>query len=150
MTAQERQATIRVLVDLIKADKVIDSREIDFFNTIKTKFHISPEDEKNASEITLSNALGTLVGADEKERKELWGIIHQMSISDDFCSREEALLLLAIKFCIVPEQHPEINCDIISTNIDSVWFDDNQVLYVESEFNNEINNEIESNLRIIY
>lgn len=149
MTAQEREATVRVLVDLIKADKVIDSREIDFFNKVKFKFRIDANDEKRASEITLSRALGTLAGANENERKELWEIIRHISISDDFCSREEARLLLAIQLCLDPDQNFIVDCDIISTNVDSVWFDDNQVLFIESFFHNDINKEIEENLRII-
>lgn len=41
----ERASVVRIVSDLIKADGIIDIREIDFFDALKEKYGIIEEDE---------------------------------------------------------------------------------------------------------
>ena len=45
MRQTERASIIRILSDLIKADAIIDTREIEFLDSIKKKYSIKKEDE---------------------------------------------------------------------------------------------------------
>ena len=43
-----RAAVARILIDLIKADRVIDGREIETYELLRQKFGITPEHERRA------------------------------------------------------------------------------------------------------
>lgn len=146
MKAIERAAIARVLIDLIKADKVIDSREMDLYRDLKVKFGISRNDEIAAYAISLSQAVNILKDMETGIVSDLLGTFEDMTFSDGFCAREEALLMLMLKFCLAPGE-PE--CDVISTLIEESWFDERQVLYVESHHAKDVNFAISSNYRAI-
>lgn len=146
MKAIERAAIARVLIDLIKADKVIDSREMDLYRNLKSQFSISREDEIEAYSLSLSKAVNILKGMDNGVVTDLLGTFEDMTVSDGFCAREEALLMLMLHFCL---NSPDLECDVISTVIEESWFDERQVLYVESHHAKDINFGISSNHRAI-
>lgn len=146
MKAIERAAITRVLIDLIKADKVIDSREMDLYRELKTKFSITRHDEVESYGITMSKAVQIIKEMDSSIISDLLGTFENMTISDGFCAREEALLMLMLHFCLGEEN---LDCDVISTIIEESWFDERQVLYVESHHAKEINFAISSNHRSI-
>lgn len=146
MTAIERAATARMLIDLIKADKVIDSREMDLYKKLKGQFSITRDDEIAAYSLTLSRAVGIIKAMDPHIVADLLGTFEDMTASDGFCAREEALLMLMLHFCLA---QAEIDCDVISNVIEETWFDERQVLFVESRHDRDINFSIASNLRAI-
>ncbi|MCH5345800.1 MAG: hypothetical protein J1E63_01745 [Muribaculaceae bacterium] len=146
MKAIERAAVTRVLIDLIKADKVIDSREMDLYRELKNRFAITRDDEKEAFGMTLSKAIAVIKAMKPDEVVELMGIFEDMTVSDSFCAREEALLMLMLHFCLSVDS---LDCDVISTVIQESWFDERQVLYVESHHAKDINFAISTNLRAI-
>ena len=61
MKKSERASIVRVLIDLIKADSVIDEGEMALYAKLKHDYNISREDEISASSMTLSDAVMTLV-----------------------------------------------------------------------------------------
>ena len=146
MKAIERAAITRILIDLIKADKVIDSREMDLYRELKSKFSIVRRDEIEAYGLTLSKAIHIIKEMEPGIVSDLLGTFEDMTISDGFCAREEALLMLMLHFCLSEEN---IDCDVISTVIEESWFDERQVLYVESHHAKEVNFGISSNHRAI-
>ncbi len=146
MKAIERAAIARVLIDLIKADKVIDSREMDLYRNLKSQFSINRKDEIEAYTLTLSKAVNILKELDTNILSDLLGTFEDMTVSDGFCAREEALLMLMLHFCL---NSSELDCDVISTVIEEAWFDERQVLYVESHHAKEVNFGISSNHRAI-
>ena len=149
MTSRQKAAISRVVVDLIKADKVIDKREIEFFNKIKEEFAITPDNDKEAYNMTLADALTELrqLQSSEPDRfSRLMDFFEEMTVSDGFCSREEALLVMALRHCLRQDSSDQV----ISVKVDSVWVDDRQVLYVESEYYDDVNKEIADNLRLIH
>ncbi len=146
MKATERAAIARVLIDLIKADKVIDSREMDLYRNLKIKFSITRTDEIDAYAMTLSDAVNILKQMDSGIVSDLLGAFEMMTVSDGFCAREEALLMLMLHYCLSSQ---DLDCDVISTVIEESWFDERQVLFIESYHDKEVNFAISTNLRAI-
>lgn len=146
MKAIERAAISRILIDLIKADKVIDSREMDLYRNLKEQFSISRQDEIEAYLMPLNKAVHIIKEMEDSTKSDLLGTFEDMTISDGFCAREEALLMLMLQYCL---RNENLESDVISTKIDESWFDERQVLYVESHHAKEVNFSISSNLRAI-
>ncbi len=146
MKAIERASIARILIDLIKADKVIDSREMDLYRNLKTQFSITRKDEIEAYTMTLSKAVNVLKEMEQSIVSDLLGTFEDMTVSDGFCAREEALLMLMLQYCLNCQ---DLDCDVISTIIEESWFDERQVLYVESRHAKDINFGISSNHRAI-
>lgn len=146
MKVIERAAIARVLIDLIKADKVIDSREMELYSNLKSKFSITRNDEIEAYSLTLSRAVNILKALDPCVISQLLTVFENMTVSDGFCAREEALLMLMLHCCL---NSSELHCDVISNIIDEEWFDEKQILYIESHHDKEINFAISSNYRTI-
>ena len=137
MKQSERACIFRIVSDLIKADAIIDTREIEKLDAIKEKFSIKNEDEIIGSSLTLAEAVKTFLGIANKLQDELITTFNSIAMSDNFCAREEALLLMALHLCMNP----------IDTS--SISVDPTQILYVESDFDNDINWEINEKFREI-
>lgn len=147
MKKVERASIVRVLVDLIKADSVIDEGEIALYARLKQDFNISREDEICASSMTLADAVMTLADSSSQLRKSLMEILSKMSVSDGFCAEQEAQLLLALFFCL-DDEYVGMS-EVYSIHEPEVIIDDNQVIYVESAFDKNINSDITDNYRSI-
>jgi hypothetical protein len=135
------------LIDLIKADNVIDECEMALYAKVKQEFNISREDETSASSMTLADAVMNLSGSSLQLRKSLMEVVSKMSVSDGFCAEQEAQLLLALYFCLSEENIGM--SEVYSVHEPEVIIDDNQVIYVESAFDENINSDIEKNYRSI-
>ena len=98
MKAIERAAISRILIDLIKADKVIDSREMDLYRNLKEQFSISRQDEIEAYLMPLNKAVHIIKEMEDSTKSDLLGTFEDMTISDGFCAREEALLMLMLQY----------------------------------------------------
>lgn len=146
MRQTERASIIRILSDLIKADAIIDTREIEFLDCIKNKYSIKKEDEILGASYTLSDALSVLIDSSDTLKQELVEDLVNASLSDNFCAREEALLLIAIRMCLASTGQ---SAKIISMNTSNIFIVPTQILYVESEFDNDINWEINESYREI-
>lgn len=146
MTKRERASIFRIISDLIKADAIIDTREIEFLDCIKKKYSIKKEDEVLGASYTLYEALSVLIDSPDSLKQELVDDLINASLSDNYCAREEALLLIAIRMCLTEKGQ---SAKIISMNTSSIFIVPTQILYVESEFDNDINWEINESYREI-
>lgn len=147
MKQTERASIFRIVSDLIKADAIIDTREIETLDSIRDKYAIKKEDEILGSSYTLSEAAHTLLVSPKCLQNELITIFNEVAISDYYCAREEALLLVALRLYLTHDFNAE--CRIISIDTSSVYINPTQILYVESDFDNDINWEINENFREI-
>jgi hypothetical protein len=138
MKQTERASIMRIVSDMLKADAIIDTREIEFLDSIKSKYSIKKEDEILGASYSLSEAISVLVNSSEALKQELLNDLINASLSDDYCAREEALLLISTRMCL---SSTEQSATIISMNT--------SILYVESEFDNDINWEINESYREI-
>lgn len=140
MTQKEKAALVRILVDLIKADNVIDEGEMDYYARLKEKYGIRREDELTAFTLPLASAVTTLAAAEKEERDEWMRVFSDMTVSDGFCAKSEAQLMMALRYCLSDEYSGM--AEVYSIHEPNVKIEDNQVIYVESEWDEATNAEI--------
>ena len=147
MRTEERISICRRLTDLIKADLVIDSNEMQEYAKLCESYNIRREEEIKASSITLSDAVNILKKSDRGLQRDLIGDFCELSMSDGFCARPEALLLIGLSRCL---EDPNSTAQIISIPqpVFNVAF--GSVLYIESSTNEELNRIINENFRTLF
>lgn len=137
----ERASIMRIVSDMVKADAIIDLQEIEFLNSIRQKYNVRREDEVLADSLTLADAFEILKGVPDSLRQDLWGDFRGMAISDNACSREEALYLLCIVACLSDKISEDAR--VYSVELpENIQLDTSQVLYVEGDYYKEANREI--------
>lgn len=144
MKSTEKAALGRILIDIIKADTIIDIREIELYTQLKAFFGLTRANEMEAYEMTVGQAVEILRGMDEEDRSKIVSTFNDMALSDGTCPLEEVLLMLMLKYCL----DTDAECDVISRVIEDTWFDDTQVLFVESHYS-AVNEGIKENYRTI-
>ena len=147
MKQSERASIFRIVTDLIKADAIIDTREIEKLDSIRERFAIKKEDEVLGSSYTFANAIRTLLDVPKSLQHELTATFNELAMSDNICAREEALMLVALRLCMSLNLNME--CKVVSMDTSSVSLDPTQILYVESDFDNDVNWEINERFREI-
>lgn len=126
----EKQAFIRCLSDLMKADNVIAADEINFLESRCNEFSISFYDIEKSLGISLQGATEILKKSKTAVRNRMLKQLMELSLSDGFCSREESLLILALSLSL-SNKTKEIS-RIISVTAPHIDFGDSQVLFLES------------------
>ena len=147
MRQSERASIMRIVSDLIEADGIIDAREIIFLDSLREKYGIKKEDEVAAASYTFAAALNELLLADDSLKHDLIGDFNQTAMSDNYCAREEALLILALRCCMTINMGSSVT--VLSIDTSEIKFEDTQILYVESEFDKKINEQIQNSYREI-
>ena len=147
MRQSERASIMRIVSDLIEADGIIDAREIIFLDSLREKYGIKKEDEVAAASYTFAAALNELLLADDSLKHDLIGDFNQTAMSDNYCAREEALLILALRCCMTINMGSSVT--VLSIDTSEIKFEDTQILYVESEFDKKINEQIQNTYREI-
>lgn len=147
MKQSEKASIFRIVTDLIKADSIIDTREIEKLDSIRERFAIKKEDEMLGFSYTFANAIRVLLESPKSLQCELAAIFNELAMSDNFCAREEALLLLTLRLCMSLDI--KLECKAVSIETSSVNIDPTQILYVESDFDNDVNWEINEKFREI-
>ncbi len=147
MKRAERVAIVRIFSDLIKADTIIDSGEMEMYARIKSEYSITKDIEREANETTLSSAIKTLSDSDEKTRNVLLNKFSEMTLSDGFCVPKEALLMIALNQCL--QSKSKDYSKVHSVILQGVSIEDNQAIYVESAYDEKANDEIRKSYRQI-
>ena len=138
---------MRIMADLIKADGVIDMREITVLDALKEKYGIRKGDDVAATSYSLSAALDIISTFPDDIKQSLIPDLDEVAMSDDFCAREEALLLMGLRSALTDKLRANIS--FISVCTPDFVFDNSQVIYVESEFDRNINSQIQKFYREI-
>lgn len=94
MKSLEKTAVVRVLVDLIKADRIIDTGEMMFYEAMRRKCGFSQEHEVAALSMSFSEAIAVLRCSDRAIRTALLSDCASATVSDGFCAHSETLLLI--------------------------------------------------------
>lgn len=147
MTKQERIAIARIYSDLIKADLIIDSGEMEYYELVKSKYSISRLEESEASSMTLGESINLLASLPLDTRCSLLTDFGAMTVSDGFCARSEALILLALNRCLSLSDNSGVS--VITAQDSELFSDSGQILYIESEYDEEINQQIKDYHRYI-
>lgn len=146
MRRSERIAIARILVDFIKADKVIDTAEMEQYMKLKDHYGITRDDEVAAIKVPLADAVNTISYSDKGLKMDFLGDSHDMTLSDGFCDRSEALLLLSVQRKLSSEGN---EVEILSVPKSLFNITASSVLYVESRNEPELNEIIVKNFRLI-
>lgn len=148
MRSLERTAVVRIFVDLIKADRIIDTGEMEFYGEMRGKYNFTQDNEVAAMAMTFSEAVSILKDSDKETREEILSDCANATVSDGFCAHSEALLLISL-MQILGDDESEV-ANVISIPQKSFSVDDSTVLYVESKFDDEINRQIIGDYRHAY
>lgn len=147
MKKEIRASLVRVLVDLIKADIVIDESEMKLYAKLKDDYGITRDDEIEASTMTLADAVQSLSESPRELQDSLLSLFSKMALSDGFCNKKEAQLMIALKCCLSEDWGNM--CSMYSVHEPDVPIEDNLVLYVETSADDDINRNIVENYRYI-
>lgn len=143
MNKIEKISIVRVVADLIKADSVIDKREMELFDKIKNEFKLSKENLCDARYWSFSDAVTCLSSLKKNEKQQLLDIFKKITLADGMCNKNEALLMMALICCL------EDNYDAKMTHIQipqqGVLLENSHIIYVETEYDIDINEIISSN-----
>lgn len=148
MKNSEKTAVVRIFVDLIKADRIIDTGEMVFYDEMRKKYNFAQENEVAAMAMSFSEAISILKVSAEDLQREVLADCTDATVSDGFCAHSEALLLIALKRAWGDEESE--NVSVISIPKKSFSVDYSTVLYVESKFDVETNRQIIDNYRSVY
>ena len=112
-TYQQKIAIMRILLDIIHADGIIDARETFFFEKLKDEFQLAEEDHEVVKKKNSLLALTQIKLLDEEQKEHFAKLMAQMIIVDeDINVNEVAIYNVVSEFCairqrfdnIVPEQ----------------------------------------------
>lgn len=147
MTKSEKSAISRILFDLIQADQIIDSGEMVHYSILREKYNIAQEDEITASQITFAEAVNTLSMSDDEVKMALLQDFSNMTVSDGFCARSEALLMIALQSKLKAQ---DSDVEVISIPKPVFNIESASILYIESRHESAINTIITENYRTIF
>ncbi len=141
MNKSQKTSFCRIISDLIKADSVIDRRELGIFETIKHDFHVSDDNLKDSNYISFSEAVDNLQPLSKNERDLVIAAAQEITIADGMCNKDEALLMLALEYCL-ENNHRASMIQVIHPGLK---MENAQVMYVEKEYNDHTNTLIKNN-----
>lgn len=141
----ERAAVMRIMADMVKADGIIDYREMEALHELMQGYGVTADDKALSATLTLAQAVRTVRQGPASLPKRLMDDVNGLAMSDRFCAREEALLLIALTYAF----NPQCEASIVSIAAAPVFFPTNQMLYVESAFDAGVNAVISNHLREI-
>lgn len=126
MKNSEKTAVVRIFVDLIKADRIIDTGEMVFYDEMRKKYNFAQDNEVAAMAMSFSEVISILKESVGDLRKEVLSDCANATVSDGFCAHSEALLLIALRQAWDDESE---NVSVISIPKKSFSVDDSTVLY---------------------
>ena len=149
MLKGHKVAIARIFADLIKADRIVDTGEMEYWRNICQKYAIDRDARIEAREVSFADALNVICNSGVQGLKEdLLGDCRAMTVSDGFCTHSEALLMIALT-TLLDSDHP-FKGEVISIPRASFNIDIATALYIESEYDPETNNAIQTHYRSIF
>lgn len=99
-TYQQKIAIMRILLDIIHADGIIDARETFFFDKLKDEFQLADEDHEVVKCKNSLLALTQIKLLDEEQKEHFAKLMAQMIIVDeDININEVAIFNVVSEFC---------------------------------------------------
>ncbi len=149
MTRQEKIAIARIFADLIKADRIVDTGEMEYWRNICEKYEIDRDVRIAASDLSFADAVHTICSSSDRGLGEdLLGDCRAMTISDGFCAHSEALIMIALT--IMMSSMGKFTGDVYSLPRASFDIDIATAIYVENDYDPETNEAIRSGYRSIF
>ncbi len=149
MQRGHKTAIARIFSDLIKADRIVDTAEMECWRNICDKYGIDRDVRIEAREISFADALNAICGSGVPGLKEdLLGDCRAMTVSDGFCAHSEALLMIALTTMLDSRQ--PLHGEVFSTPKADFNIDIATVLYIEKEYDPETNRAVPTHYRSIF
>lgn len=141
----QKIAFARIISDLIEADFIIDEGEMDYFKEVISKQQLNIKNEfiRKARKMNLEEATNSIKKMREADRLQMLKLLTETSLSDGTCVPSEALLVLAIKLAL------ENKAEIISVPSQGNHIETMKCIYIENEYDTDINGYISECLRSI-
>lgn len=149
MQKGHKVAIARIFADLIKADRIVDTSEMECWRNICDKYAIDREVRIEARKVSFADALNVICSSGVPGLKEdLLGDCRSMTVSDGFCAHSEALLMIALTTML--ESGQPFRGEVISIPRASFNIDIATALYIENVFDPETNKAIQAHYRSIF
>lgn len=149
MKANEKMAIARIFSDLIKADRIVDIGEMEYWEKICSKYSFDKDIEIQAQNISFADALSIICKTDIQGLKEdLLEDCRSMTVSDGFCAHSEALIMIALVLMLDDSQPYSV--ETISIPQARFNIDIATALYIESEYDEQTNSAIQKDYRSIF
>lgn len=149
MQKGHKVAIARIFADLIKADRIVDTGEMECWRNVCTKYAIDRDIRIEAQGMSFADALKVIcTTGGQGLREDLLGDCRSMTVSDGFCAHSEALLMIALT--VLLETDPPFSGEVISIPRASFNIDLATALYVESEDDPATNAAIRHDYRPIF
>ncbi len=149
MTRDERIAIARIISDLIKADRIVDTGEIEFWKKVCDKYGINKEIQVAAAGLSFAKALNIICASETENLKtDLLHDCREMTVSDGFCAHSEALLLISLAIMLDPNS--AFFGEVYSIPKASFNIDIATALYIENFYDEETNRAIKLHYRAIF
>lgn len=154
MTKEQRIAMARIISDMIKADYIIEENEIVDMKKLMSKYSITQQDMSDARNVRFSEAVMVLQDMPKKDRKAFFDCIYNIALSDNVCVPKEALLLIALQYCLVEHDRKDSDGNripkpyLISCPAGETSISDQYMVYLENSFDEERNAEIMQDFKL--
>lgn len=156
MTQKQKSALARIISDMIKADNIIDIGEIQAMQELTIKYGISPQNMEQARKMRFSDSVNELKSLEQEEREEIYEHIKKLTMSDNVCVQKEALLMIALKYCLLESNQHTLSLPgksfkpkLISCPTSESSINDPYIVYIESSYDEKRNEDISKNFRLI-
>ena len=116
------------------------------------KYSLTHQDMSDARRIRFSEAVTMLKDLSKKERNSIFDDIYRVALSDNICVPREALLLIALQYCLVDNSHKGNGLPqpyLISCPTGEASFNDQYMVYLESSFDELRNSELKQHFRLL-
>ena len=147
MTRQERISIARLFRDLINADSIIAAGEMEYYSSVRERYSLHKEDEMAAMDMTLGKAIAIISKMSPLAKKRLYGYCGEMTMSDGFCDRTEALLMVAAHYGFGLDGNDTASVVSVPKQFPSI--EDATIVYVETCWDEVSNQEITESYRTI-
>lgn len=145
-----KTALSKVLSDLVQCDGIVNQGEIDFLHRVNEAFGITSASRKKATTLILSDAVGTLKTLGDREKNFLLCLFQSLSLADNNLSPNESLLITALILSLDMRLAATKGIKAHLVSIPHLNFDTrNAVLYVEPEYDRQVNHGIMHDYRDI-
>lgn len=149
MTRDERIAIARIFYDLIMADRIVDTGEMEYWDKVCEKYQFTSEIRVAASSVSFSEALKTICSSrTPKIKADLLSSCREMTVSDGFCAHSEALIIIAL--IIMLDEDSGFFGEVYSIPRANFNVDVSTALYIENFYDSETNEAIQENYRAIF
>lgn len=150
MTREQRISIARVISDMIKADNIIEETEIRDMKRLMSDYSLTHQDMTDARNIKFSDAVPILRELSLKDRKEFVSKIYGIAQSDNICVPREALLLIALKYCLLnDDKNSSERPYLVSCATGEATLNDQYMVYIESSFDKKMNEQLEHDFRLL-